>query len=1150
MAAMTNKYAAPVIGLAAVLAMCAAAAAQVTIDPVVTSIGSLRDPVPGREAPFVFRGESNVQLPVMNDSHDVVFRARSASEFDNNAGIAWGIYVKRPGDPLAVLVDTTVDAGTPGFPVPGRPAGARFTDFKAPLVNGSGDVVFHATFFDASTSLTRTGIYATHVSGGPLVKIVDAFDTVPGAGAATYSTFIFSSASLQDLTPAALNDNGDVAFWALFDGSATSGLFGSSVSGGTVVQLADRTITPSGVPFGTPQPFLEIRPTMAMNGSGQVAFHGSIRINSPTGPIRNGVFRVPVSGGTPPVTVAFQFQTAPDAGTVTFSNFSEEDIDENGRVVFVAGLSDATSGFYSTDTPGGPFTRLVDTRVGGPDVPGDIAAAEFDALLLGPINESGQSGFWARIRNSATANNQGIYRSEVGVTTIGFVQDAAATAPGLSAPARLTQFADLGAAINEAANLLFAGTGVDELGAGMRGLYLYDACADGVARIVDSTISAAELGGTFSTLGTQTRKLSAYQGGHAVSGRFSALTEDNRVAFLAQFDNFDFGIYVATVTSSGSGGGLVITCPDNVSLECPADTSPAVLGEATAVDSCSGASVATTFEDVTSTGCGTTGTITRTWSADDGFGNIVTCEQIIDIGDTVSPELVGVPADTSAECDDVPAPAAVTATDACDASPMVSLDEATVEGDCPDDFTLTRTWTATDACGNSASADQSIEVSDTTPPDVTCPADQLGLACNSDTSPASSGEATGSDNCGDVTLGFSDDTTPGCGDTVSIARTWTASDECDNETSCVQAISTVDNTPPVLNLDTTPIVVSDADCSGSEVVTLPVATATDDCGDATVSNDAPAAFPAGETTTVTFTAEDECGNTADASVDVTVENSTTIAIDAQRFVVGLGSFPGVTQEPIADIEVCAYERGSGSCAAAACGIFHAILFQCILDNCPPVACATTDANGYAEIPVPPGKYVAIASDETFLILPSPLGGLVEDLSCGETELVRLRQLSLPNGKKLSAKITRLLGSELLIIEPEEILWDNTEQLYPFVFESVGDWDVTVAVAPPEGFVADHDSLSTTVQSDERAVQFVITEVGSDLVPTQTTFNVIHNGEKRLIRSQVGIKLTAEYAKSRGFDVAELRQKGLIKEHPVPVTAEVELKPQSGASLRK
>jgi len=1211
------------IAMLAVHVLGAAAAAQVTIDPVVISTSTVRDPVPGRDAQFVFRGESNVQLPVMNAGHDVVFRARSASQSDNNVGIAWGIYVQRPGDPLVVLADTTVDnAGTPGFPVPGRPATARFLDFKAPLLNDAGDVVFHATFNDPIGG-TRTGIYATHVSGGPIVKIVDTFDTVPGAGAITFSTFIFAASGLQDITPAALNSGGAVAFWAQFDAGAT-GLFGSTVSGGSIVQLADRTITPTGVPFGVPQPFLEIRPTMALNDAGQVAFHGSIRLTSASGPIRNGVFRVPVAGGTVPVTVAFQFQTAPDAGTATFSNFSDEDIDESGRVLFSSTLSDGPTGLYSAATPGGPFTRLVDTRVGGLDVPGDIATAEFDVLQIAPISEAGRTGFWARIRNSGTANNQGIYRGEIGASAIGFVQDAAATAPGLPAPARLTAFADLGAAINESDNLAFAGTGVDNLGAGMRGLYFYDACGEQVVRIVDSTISATELGSAFSTLGTQTRKLSAYQGFYAVSGRFHALTEDNRVAFLAQFSNFDFGIYVATISSSGGGGQLLITCPADIALECPADTSPVLLGEAVATDACSGATIPTTFEDMTTPGCGTTGTVTREWTADDGAGNVVTCAQVIEVDDTLAPVLAGVPANTSAECDAVPAPAAVTANDACDAAPIVTLAESTTPGDCPDDYTLTRTWTATDVCGNSAGAGHTIAVADTTAPQVTCPADQTSLACNADTSTASTGEATATDNCGNVSLASSDaasagcgdtvsitrtwtatdecgnsadcvqsiatvdnvppavtcppdqlalacgsdtspastgtasafddcgdasvshadSSTPGCGDTESIARTWSALDECGNPAECVQAIATVDNTPPVITVSTSPISVTDVNCSGDESVSLPTASAVDACGDATVTNDAPATFPAGQTTTVTYTAEDDCGNTSNQSLDVTVQHGATILVDAQLFIVGLGNHPGVTKQPLVNIEVCAYERGTGSCAQDSCGVLHPILFGCVADHCPPVACAFTDADGEATLHVPPGKYMVIAEDDgTSGILPDPLGHVVGTLNCSQTERALLRQIQVAIGKKLAAKITRLTGSELLIVEPVEVLWDGTEQLYPFVFESVGDWDVTVTVAPPDGFVADHDELTEDVNNETKSVQFTITEVGSDLVPTKTTFDVMHNGRKRVVRSQVGISLTADYARSRGFDVRELRAKGLIKEPQQAVVAvEVESAP--------
>ena len=52
-----------------------------------------------------------------------------------------------------------------------------------------------------------------------------------------------------------------------------------------------------------------------------------------------------------------------------------------------------------------------------------------------------------------------------------------------------------------------------------------------------------------------------------------------------------------------------------------------------------------------------------------------------------------------------------------------------------------------------------------------------------------------------------------------------------------------------------------------------------------------------------------------------------------------------------------------------------------------------------------------------------------------------------NGKQVPARYTKLTGSELLIIEPEYVLWDDTDQLYPFVFETIGDWSVTTSVAP-------------------------------------------------------------------------------------------------------
>jgi hypothetical protein len=100
-------------------------------------------------------------------------------------------------------------------------------------------------------------------------------------------------------------------------------------------------------------------------------------------------------------------------------------------------------------------------------------------------------------------------------------------------------------------------------------------------------------------------------------------------------------------------------------------------------------------------------------------------------------------------------------------------------------------------------------------------------------------------------------------------------------------------------------------------------------------------------------------------------------------------------------------------------------------------------------------------------------------------------------------------------------------VYPFVLESVGNWGVTASVAPPDGFVADYPSMSAQVQSEIEAVQFTITEVGSDLLPTRTTFQVIHGSRRHTVRSEVGLLLTPDYARARGFDVAALEGQGLI-----------------------
>ena len=43
-----------------------------------------------------------------------------------------------------------------------------------------------------------------------------------------------------------------------------------------------------------------------------------------------------------------------------------------------------------------------------------------------------------------------------------------------------------------------------------------------------------------------------------------------------------------------------------------------------------------------------------------------------------------------------------TATDNCDPNPTIGFNEERTDGNCPSNYTLTRTWTATDECRTAA----------------------------------------------------------------------------------------------------------------------------------------------------------------------------------------------------------------------------------------------------------------------------------------------------------------------------------------------------------------------------------------------------------------------------------------------------------------
>jgi hypothetical protein len=179
---------------------------------------------------------------------------------------------------------------------------------------------------------------------------------------------------------------------------------------------------------------------------------------------------------------------------------------------------------------------------------------------------------------------------------------------------------------------------------------------------------------------------------------------------------------------------------------------------------------------------------------------------------------------------------------------------------------VTRTWTATDACSNSATASQTINVIDTTPPVIATLPAPTTIEC-----PAVPVFAVASaiDACGSTfTLTSADVTTPGCGGAYSVTRTWTATDACGNSSTANQTITVVDTTHPTIQCP--PNVTVGCSTELLVPVTFPAPQASDTCGTVTVisSPASGSSFPIG-VTTVTNTATDACGNTTTCYFTVT-----------------------------------------------------------------------------------------------------------------------------------------------------------------------------------------------------------------------------------------------------------------------------------------
>ena len=367
--------------------------------------------------------------------------------------------------------------------------------------------------------------------------------------------------------------------------------------------------------------------------------------------------------------------------------------------------------------------------------------------------------------------------------------------------------------------------------------------------------------------------------------------------------------------------------PYNCYANIPNPSVALVTGES---DNCGGIVFVSYVGDTGDPGC--SGTVTRTYRITDQCGNFTDLLQNITINDNTGPVLSGVPSNTTVSCTAVPAAASPTAIDNCGSTPTITFSETstqTSDGSCTDfSYTITRTWTATDACGNSTPAVQIITVQDNIAPTIVAPPN-VTVDCSDDSTPAGTGNPTVTDNCDpspDIT--YSDAITQnGCAYQTTITRTWTATDACGNSASDTQIIGTQDNIPPTIicPVDTTVETPDDI-----PVVNFADITVSDNCSETDsisiiLLNEVYTGLDAGagfcpETVIRTYRATDECGNYADCTYTITVNDLSDCGLCQSQvpfYFVDLSSDPGTTLsfEDIERIGLCCEAHSPYRCVS-------------------------------------------------------------------------------------------------------------------------------------------------------------------------------------------------------------------------------------------
>ncbi|HOR10599.1 MAG TPA: HYR domain-containing protein, partial [Bacteroidales bacterium] len=417
----------------------------------------------------------------------------------------------------------------------------------------------------------------------------------------------------------------------------------------------------------------------------------------------------------------------------------------------------------------------------------------------------------------------------------------------------------------------------------------------------------------------------------------------------------------------------VLDCPDNMTVNTDPDMCSAVVHYALPdiTDNCVDSTVVISqIAGLASGSVFPAGVTTNTFVATDASGNVSEpCSFSVTVVDAQDPVIIS-PGQLTVSCPSkIPANATDyssfvalggVASDNCSEVTVSWVSDIISNQTCSNRYTVTRTYLATDAQGNSSTCEQIITVNDQTAPVIQTTPGSLDdiLECSDTTAIALALalEPAAIDNCNDSpTLHLINDVTtptiPGCSDTYTRVRTWNFTDDCGNASpDFVQTIVVYDNTPPVITAGT--INACYPTRAEAEAAAINATSAIDNCSSAVTFS---ASTSGTCSAVVTVSATDACGNRSQVTYNTRIDNTppsiTTGTIAPCYPTVGAAQAAALAATSVTDncsspSQIILSVSTSGTCPATitvtavdGCGLSASATYTTVIDNTPPVITA-------------------------------------------------------------------------------------------------------------------------------------------------------------------------------------------------------------------